>query len=174
METFLYFVAGVTLGAIASWLITRYYYRRAASDANDAAMAQRLDDCTDGDKTFLIALLKTETPIPRYALINVEFETIGGQKGGWASNTSTMIRSVNARAKHSLQFHAGTNIDEDRQTVSLTDRGRENAEYLVRREYRNARFLSIDDNDSQRLGMFRHEHGREPQKAKAIIGIKRS
>jgi hypothetical protein len=84
-----------------------------------------------------------------------------------------MIRSMNAHAKHSLQFQAGSNIDEVRQTVSLIDRGRENAEYLVRREYRSARFLSIDDNDSQRLGMFRHEHEREPRNGNDyIMGIK--
>jgi c-di-GMP-binding flagellar brake protein YcgR len=75
-----------------------------------------------------------------------------------------MIRSVNARAKHSLQFHGGSNIDEDKQTVSLTDRGRENAEYLVRREYRSARFSNIDDTDSQRLIIFRYRHRREPRK----------
>jgi uncharacterized membrane protein YdjX (TVP38/TMEM64 family) len=85
MVTFIHFVAGVILGAMASWLITRYYYRRAVSDANDAAIAQRLDDCNEGDKTFLVALLQEEKPIPRYALINVEFETAEGQKSGWGA-----------------------------------------------------------------------------------------
>ena len=127
METFLYFITGVVLGAVASWLITRYYYRLAAADANDSAMMQRLDECNDADKTFLVALLQADAPIPRYALINVEFETVDGQKSRWGSNTSTMIRSVNASAKHSLQFHGGSTMDEDRQTVSLTERGRENA-----------------------------------------------
>ena len=173
METIISLIAGIILGAFASWVITRHYYRRAAADANDAAIAQRLDDCNEGDKTFLVALLQAGAPIPRYALINVEFETVGGQKSGWGSNTSTMIRSVNVRAKHSLQFHGGGRVDEDRQTISLTDRGRENAEYLVRREYSSARFLSIDDNDSQRLDIFRYEHRREPRKGNTdIIGIK--
>lgn len=156
------FVLGVISGGVTSWLITRHYYRRSADEARDAFIAQRLDDCNEGDKTFLVALLQHEQPIPRFALINVEFETVDARKSGWGSNTSTMIRSVQARAPHSLQFNSG--IDEDRQTVSLTDRGRENAEYLVRKYYRKARFTVIDDNDAQRMGMFKSEHCREPGK----------
>ncbi len=157
-------MVGVVLGGVASWWFSRHYYRRAASEARDAAIAQRLDDCNEGDKTFMVALLQAGQPIPCYALVNVEFETLDGRKGKWGSNTSTMIRSVNARASHSLQFHGGSNVDEDRQTVSLNERGRENAEHLLRREYRSARFTDIDDNDAQRLGMFRDEHKRDPRK----------
>lgn len=160
----LFLLAGVVLGAVASWVISHYYYRRSIADAADTAMAQRLDDCDEGDKTFMVALLQIGEPIPRYALINVEFETLDGRKSHWGSNTTTMINSVNLRAKHSLQSHGGSNIDEDRMTVSLTERGREDAEYLLRREYRYARFTTIDDNESQRLGMFRSEHKREPRK----------
>lgn len=166
METFITLVIGFLFGAVASWAITRHYYVRAASDAKDMAMAQRLDDCNEGDKTFLVALLQAEQPIPRYALINVEYETCDGGTGGWGSNTSTMIGSLSARAMHSLQFHGGSNIDEDRQTVSLSERGRENAEYLVRREFRAARFTNIDDNDAQRLAMFRAKHKCEPRKGR--------
>jgi hypothetical protein len=164
METAVSLVVGIVFGAIASWAITRHYYRRAAWDAKDAAMAQRLDECTEGDKTFLVALLQAKQPIPRYALISVEFERHDGKTGSWGSNTLTMIDSVGVRAKHSPEFRGGSVIDEDRQAVSLSERGRENAEYLVRREYRRARFVSVDDNDEQRLAMFRNKYGREPRK----------
>jgi len=157
-------VVGAVLGALASWLVSRFFYHRAIADAADSAMAQRLDDCTEGDKSFLVALHQRNMPIPRYALINVEYETLDGRKGTWGSNTTTMIQSLKARAKHSLQSHGGTNIDEDQMTVSLTDRGRENASYLLRREYRSAKFANIDDNEAQRRSIFRREHSREPQK----------
>lgn len=165
MEFVLLFV-GAVIGAAASLAISRHYYRRSLSDAADSAMALRLDKCEEGDRTFLVALLQASTPIPRYALINVEFETKGGRTAQWASNTSTMIRSVNARAGHSLQCHGGSAVDEDRQTVSLSNRGRDNAAYLERTEYPKARFTVIDDSDAQRLGMFRSEHGRDPRKGK--------
>ena len=164
MENLVSLAVGIVLGAVASWLISRHYYRRGLADARDAAIAQRLDNCNEGDKTFLIALLQTKQPIPRYALVNVDFERVDGTKDRWASNTSIMIDSVRARAIHSLQCHSGSNIDEDRQTISLTERGRENADYLLRREYRSAHFTSIDDNDAQRIAMFRAKHGREPTK----------
>ena len=157
-------VIGVVFGAAASWLISRHYYRRALTDAHDAFIAQRLDHCSEGDKTFLVALLQHDQPIPRYALINVEFEIADGRNDEWGSNTSTMIHSVKDRAPHSLQFLGGSDIAEDRQTVSLTERGRENAEYLVRKEYRKACFRVIDDNENQRMSMFKREHGREPRK----------
>ena len=79
---------GVVFGGVVSWIISRHYYRQATADSREAAIAQRLDDCTEGDKTFLVALLQTGQPVPRYAIINVEFETLGGQKGSWGSNTS--------------------------------------------------------------------------------------
>lgn len=158
------FVLGVISGGVTSWLITRHYYRRSADEARDAFIAQRLDDCNENDKTFLVALLQHKQPIPRFAFIKVEFETADARKSGWGNNTSTIIRSVHAHAPHSLQLNFCCGIDEDRQTVSLTDRGRENAEYLVRKDYRKARFIVIDDNDAQRIDMFKSEHGREPRK----------
>jgi hypothetical protein len=172
VETAISLVVGVVLGAAASWLISRHYYRRALADAGDAAITQRLDDCTEGDKTFLVALMVSkEQGIPRYALINVEFERVNGTTGAWDSNTSAMIRSVNKRARHSLRYHSGSNVDEDRQTVSLSDRGVENARYLLRREYRSACFSNIDDNDAQRLAMFRAEHGRDPMLGRTGEGV---
>jgi hypothetical protein len=164
MEALISLLAGVVLGGVVSWAISRHYYRQAIADSSDAAIAQRLDDCSEGDKTFLVALFQTGRPIPRYAIINVEFETLNRRKGSWGSNTSTMVGSVNSRARHSLQVHGGSNTDEDRQTISLTERGKENAEYLVRREYRTASFTSIEDTDSYRLAIFEREHKREPRK----------
>lgn len=164
MEAVFSLLAGVVFGAVASWAITRYYYLRAVADARDTAIAQRLDDCTEGDKTFLVALLQAKRPIARYTLINVEFKTLDGRKGSWGSNTSIMVQSVNERARHSLQFHGGNNIDEDKQTISLTERGSENAEYLICREYRSARFTELDDSEVQRLALFRSYHNREPRK----------
>jgi len=162
VEAVILLLAGVVLGGVVSWAITRHYYRQALADTREAAIAQRLDDCNEGDKTFLVALLQAERPIPRYALVNVEFVTLDGRTGSWESNTSTMARSVNSRARHSLQTHGGDNIDEDRQTITLTERGRENAEYIVRREYHTASFTNIDDSDPHRLAIFKHEHKREP------------
>jgi len=167
LKEILLVLAGVVLGGAASWAISRYYYQRAAADVREANIAQRLDDCNEGDKTFLVALFQCDGPIPRYALINVEFETIDGRKGSWGSNVSTMVRSVNARASRSLQLYSGSNIDEDRQTISLSERGRENANFLLRTEYRSARFAMINDTDSQRLALFRHAHKREPRKGGA-------
>jgi hypothetical protein len=158
-------LASFGLGAAASWTIAHYYYRRTEKDAVDALFAQRLDSCNEGDKTFLVAMLDAQEPIPLYACINVEFETHDGRKGGWGSNSLIMSRSVNARAKQCTQRHSGNRIDEDRTTVSLTRRGRENAEYLLRKEYKRAWFSMIDDSDEIRLGLFRTEHKREPRKA---------
>ena len=172
VETAISVVIGVVLGAATSWLISRHYYQRALSDTRDAAIAQRLDDCTERDKTFLTALMGTDQQsIPRYALINVEFERVNGTTEAWASNTSTMIRSVNAKACHSLKYHGASNIDEDRQRVCLSERGIENAHYLLAREYRWARFSGIDDNDAQRLTMFRAEHGRDPREGRTGDGV---
>ena len=154
------------LGAAASWAISHYYYRRSEKDAANAVLAQRLDACNEGDKTFLIAMLDADKPIPLYALTNVEFETQDGRKGLWASNSLIMSRSVNARAEHCIQHHSGSHIDEDRDTISLTERGRDNAEYLLRTEYQSARFSAIDDSDPIRLRLFRHEHKREPKKGR--------
>ena len=159
-----YLVVSTVLASVVTWAFSRCYYRKSAVDAANSAMAQRLDDCTKGDKTFLIALLDAGKPIPRYALINVEFETRDGRKGSWGSNSLTMLRSVNAHAKHSIRHHSGSHIDEDRETISLSDRGRENAGNLLVHEFRSARFTTIDDNDVQRLAMFRSEHKRDPQK----------
>mgnify|MGYP001026172770 CR=1 FL=1 len=153
------------LGVAASWAIALYYYRRTKKDAADALFAQRLDSCNAGDKTFLVAMLDAQDPIPLYACINVEFETQEGRKDGWGSNTLIMNRSVDARVKHCTRRHSGNRIDEDRTTVSLTGRGRENAEYLLRKEYKKAWFSMIDDSDEIRLGLFRTEHKREPRKA---------
>ena len=159
---------GVVIGAAASWGVTRHYYRRSLADAADSALASRLDDCGEGDATFLVALLQAAEPIPRYALINVEFDSPDGQRNGWASNTPTMARSVGVRAPQSLVYHGGRDIDEDCQTVSLSDRGRLNAEYLARKRYPTASFVSIDDSEPRRLALFRHEHGRDPRKGKLV------
>ena len=155
-------VLGALLGATASWAIAWYYYRRSAADAADSIVAQRLDGCTDGDKSFLVALAEADCPIPRYALVNVEYEKNDGKADSWASNTLTMARSLNARAPHSLRGHWGSAVDEDRHTISLSERGEENAEHLLRAEFRFARFSNTDDSDSRRLSLFRNEHGRDP------------
>lgn len=126
-------------------------------------LEQRLDKCNEGDAMFLVALLQADAPIPRYALISVEFQTKDGRTGTWGSNTSIMIRSVHARASHSLVYHGGSDVDEDRQTVSLSDRGIENAQYLAQTRYPKAHFATIDDNDTHRLRAFRREHGRDPR-----------
>lgn len=77
-----------------------------------------------------------------------------------------MAKSLNSRAPHSLRFHGGSNIDEDQQTISLSERGKENAEYMVRRKYRSASFANIDDSEPYRLAIFKREHNRDPQKGK--------
>jgi hypothetical protein len=162
MEVLLLFV-GAALGAVPSWYISRYYYQRAAVDAADGLMAQRLDSCNEGDKSFLVAMAKADRPIPRYALIQVEYETIDGKTGKWGSNTSIMCRSLKTSAPHSLRRHYGSDVSEDWHTISLSDRGKENAQYLLRREYKSARFSSIDSSDKVKLGLFREEHKRDPR-----------
>ena len=156
-------LTGAILAILTTWLISRHYYRQAALDAGDGLIAQRLDACTEGDKTFMVALAEAEEPIPRYALINVEFQTIDGRTPSWGSNTSIMACSLKSRGPHSLLRHSGSDINEDRHTISLSERGRQNADYLLRKEYHFARFTQINDSESVRLGLFRAEHNRDPR-----------
>jgi hypothetical protein len=164
-------LVGVVLGAVPSWYFSRHYYKRAAVDAADGLVAQRLDSCTDGDKTFIVALASAEEPISRYALINVAYETIDGKTGNWGSNTSIMARSLKTRAPHSLRTYYRSDTSEDLHTISLSERGRENAEFLLRREYKSAKFSSIDSSEGVRRGLFRVEHNREPNPGTEPGGI---
>jgi len=152
------------LGAVSSWAISHYYYRRTERDSVDALFAHRIDSCNEGDKTFLVAMKDANKPIPLYSSIHIEFETQGGRKGSWYGDSSTMSRSVNLRAKACTQHHSDSRMDEDRKTISLTQRGHENAEYLLRKEYKWAHFLSIEDSERIRLDLFQYEHKRKPKK----------
>ncbi|MGA2796542.1 MAG: hypothetical protein ABSE63_03075 [Thermoguttaceae bacterium] len=157
-------LVSVVVSALVTWVVAHYYYRRTEIDGIDGVYAKRLDICDEGDKTFLIAMLDINKPIPLYACINVEFETQDGRKGSWGSNALTMSRSVNSRAKRCIQHHSGNHIDEDRNMISLNERGLKNAEYLLRKEYKSSRFSMIDDNENTRIGLFRYGHNREPKK----------
>ena len=151
------------LGAAASWVITHFYYRRSAQDAQDGLLEARLDKCIEGDLTFLVALYMTGKPVPRYANISVEHERLDGTTQTWASSMGTMVRSIEHRVEHCTVTHGGNRIDEDKETVTLSDRGRQCAEYLLRTKYRWARFDDVDDSEEVRRRLFRHERKRDPQ-----------
>ena len=167
---------GAVIGAAASWGVSRHYYRRTVSDTADSALAIRLDRCEERDATFLVAMLNAAKPVPRYAYVDVEFESENGKRSNWGAITPSLVSSLRSCADGSLiTMSQGRNdIHEHHRTMSLSKRGRENAQYFARTHYPIARFASIDDSEERRLWVFRHEHGREPtEKALGGFGIGR-
>jgi hypothetical protein len=152
------------VGAASSWLVTHLYYRKALSVSRDTFMLSRLDKCNDGDLAFLVALLCAGRQIPRYAIINVEYRDKKGETHLFGSSMGTMVRSVEHRVGQCTVRHSSNMVDEDQATVTLTERGRECAEFIKRTKFPSASFTMIDDSPEHRTNHFRHEHNREPQR----------
>ena len=126
-------VLSFLLGALGSWAISHFYYRRSVRDADDALIASRIDDCTDGDNAFLVALSQ-ESSIPRYSLINVEFKRTDGSTSVYASNAGTMYRSIQHRIGNCLRISHDISIPENQKTVSLNSRGIQCASFIRRKQ----------------------------------------
>lgn len=173
MENFLYFIAGNVVSGFLGWLITHLYYRQQLRDAEQGShaqlLAQRLDKCNEGDLSFLVALRCHGKPVPRYAIINVDYELRDGTRTGWGSNMNTMVGSLAVRVGQCTVHHHPIG-DEDRATVTLTERGKECADYLLKTRYKSARFEEIDDSEAIRRGHFQLQHKRAPKLKKVSPG----
>ena len=156
-------------GAIVSWLFAHYYYRKAQRDAQDGIIAIRLDSCTNSEKSFLVAMYTAGKPLPRYAAqITVEYERLDGPHESWAGGMRPFCRWIEQHVGHCIFFQGDDRIDEDMNTVSLSERGVECAKFLLRTEYKWAKFTLIDDSEVSRLIQFEDEHKRQPRKGKGV------
>jgi hypothetical protein len=160
------------VGAASSWLVTHLYYRKALRDSRDTFMLSRLDQCNDGDLAFLLALYCAGRKVPRYAVINVEYTDAKGEAHSFGSSMGTMVRSVEHRVSQCIVLHSEDTLDEDEATVTLTNRGRECAEFVRRTKFPSASFTMIDDSRELRTAHFKQEHKREPQRATGHSGIR--
>lgn len=148
----LFFIAGSAI----TWYVTHLYYKKSSIESKLSLIANRLDSCNMGEKTFLVALADYDDPFPLYALISIEYELHGGEKKAWSSNSCIMYKSLCAREPMSLNTILHSSKPKYEITFDLTNRGKENVSYLLKREIKWAKFMNVTHDEQTRQNLFKN------------------
>jgi hypothetical protein len=176
-------VAFYLLGALTGLIITHIYYVKAMKDSADALIAQRVSVCSDMEKSFLIALYSR--PISKWAMLTIRQTHADGSKVVVAVAATTLIQMMQQHIPYSIEYHyprppgipigcthpayyEDPNFDDDNAPITLSNRGIENALYLIRNHFNDAKVVVIDDTDETRGYAYQATFGQEPRGAPAL------
>ena len=128
------------LGALISWVLCHYYYKRSRRDVEFDRIAQRLDWADPYHKAFLVAAYDYGGYVPLYALINWTGKMKNGTEAGGSSTGCVMYRALRSGDKRILAATRINNAPPQEIKFQLTKRGIECAKYLQEEEVDYAHF----------------------------------